>query len=97
MTQPPLPLTELLCSVAAIWAEKSDASLARLGRLVKNDTRFFARFENARVSTTTATLEEFAAFLGDAGNWPDGVVPQEAVDLVHRVGVTTGEAQDRAA
>lgn len=97
MTQQPIPLTELLCSVAAIWAEKSDASLARLGRLVKNDTSFFTRFENARVSTTTATLEEFAAFLTDPGNWPEGAVPQEAVDLAHRVGITTQEAQDRAA
>ena len=97
MTQQPIPLTELLCAVAAIWAEKSDASLARLGRLVKNDTSFFTRFENARVSTTTATLEEFAAFLGDAGNWPDGAVPQEALDLAHRVGISTREAQDRAA
>lgn len=97
MTQHPLPLTDLLCAVAAIWAEKSDASLARLGRLVKNDTSFFTRFENARVSTTTATLEAFARFLVEPANWPEGVVPQEAIDLAHRVGISTQEAQDRAA
>ena len=97
MTQQPIPLTDLLCTVAAIWADKSGASLARLGRLVKNDTSFFTRFENARVSTTTATLEAFARFLADPANWPDDGVPQEAIDLAHRVGITTQEAQDRAA
>jgi hypothetical protein len=97
MTQQPLPLTELLCSVASIWAEQSGTSVARLGRLVVNDTSFFTRFDNPRASTTTATLEKFAAFLGDAGNWTEGAVPQEAVDLAHRVGITTREAHNHAA
>lgn len=97
MTQPALPLTDLLCAAGAIWAERSDATLAKLGKLVVNDTSFFARFDNPRASTTTATLEKFAAFLGDPGNWPDGAVPQEAVDLAHRVGISTAEAQDHAA
>jgi hypothetical protein len=94
MAQQPPSLTDALCAVAAIWAERCEASLARLGRLVVNDTSFFTRFEKPGVSTTTATLEKFSAFLADAGNWPDGTVPQEAVDLAHRVGVTIREAQD---
>ena len=94
MTQQTLPLTDLLCAVGTIWAEQSDATLARLGRLVVNDTSFFARFDNPRASTTTATLEKFAAFLTEAGSWPDGAVPQEAIELAHRVGISIRERQD---
>lgn len=92
-----LSLVDRLRQVAQLWVSAQDASLARLGKTVVNDGGFFTRLETQVQGTTTATLEKFAAYLGDPGNWPEGVVPQEAIDLAHRVGITTGEAQDRAA
>lgn len=84
-------LSDLLCRVAALWVAADPtgrATLARLGRRVVNDTSFFARLENPGASTTTTTLERFARFLHDAANWPGGVVPVEACELAHRVGVS---------
>lgn len=92
-----LSLVDRLRHVAHMWVTSQDASLARLGKSVVNDGGFFTRLETQVQGTTTSTLEKFAAFLADPGNWPDGAVPQEAVDLAHRVGISTQEAQDRAA
>jgi hypothetical protein len=94
---PSLSLVDHLRQAARIWVAAHDASLARLGKSVVNDGGFFTRLETQVQGTTTATLEKFAAFLTDTGNWPDGAVPQEAIDLAHRVGVITREAQDHAA
>jgi hypothetical protein len=96
-TAPSLSLVDRLRLLAQLWAAQNDASLARLGKSVVNDGGFFTRLETQVQGTTTATLEKFAAFLANPGNWPDGVVPQEAVDLAHRVGISTREAQDHAA
>lgn len=92
-----LSLVDRLRQVAQLWVAAQDASLARLGKAVVNDGGFFTRLETQVQGTTTATLEKFAAFLADGGNWPEGAVPQEAIDLAHRVGITTPEVQDRAA
>lgn len=96
-TAPPLSLVDRLRQVAQLWVAGNDASLARLGKFVVNDGGFFTRLETQVQGTTTATLEKFAGFLADAGNWPGGAVPQEAVDLAHRVGISMAEAQDHAA
>ena len=93
-----ISLVDRLRQVAHLWVAANEArSLARLGKTVVNDGGFFTRLESAAQGTTTATLEKFAVFLGDPGNWPEGNVPQEAVDLAHRVGISTQEAQDHAA
>lgn len=93
---PSLSLVDHLRQAAWIWVAAHDASFARLGKSVVNDGGFFTRLETQVQGTTTATLEKFAAFLADAANWPEGAVPQEAIDLAHRVGVITREAQDHA-
>lgn len=94
---PALPLVDHLRAAAHLWVKANAASLSRLGKAVVNDGGFFTRLETQVQGTTTATLEKFAAFLTDPGNWPEGAVPQEAVDLAHRVGITTQEAHNRAA
>lgn len=83
----PLSLVDRLQLCAKLWAEASNGSPARLGRLVVNDSGFFSRLESAGASTTTSTLERFAGFLGDAANWPDGAVPVSVVEFVEAVGV----------
>lgn len=89
--QPSLPLTDRLQAVAALWIDahpEPRPSLARLGRQVVNDGGFFTRFEtNPAADTTTGTLAKFAAWLGDAANWPDGTVPEEAKAFAHVTGV----------
>ena len=84
----PAPLVERLKAAAQLWADANDASLARLGRAVMNDNGFFTRIDGNPV-TTTATLERFARFLGDAANWPEGAVPEEVRAFVHVTGVST--------
>ena len=78
---------------ADIWCGTNRASLAQLGRSAVSDSSFFSRPEPAR-GPTTATLERFARFLGDAANWPDGEVPEAVRGFVHVVGVTPERAQD---
>ena len=93
-SSPSLSLVDHLRETARIWVVANDASLTRLGKYVVNDGGFFTRLQTQVQGTTTATLEKFAAFLTDAGNWPEGAVPKEAIELAHRVGVTITEAQD---
>ena len=88
MTQDTLTLTDRLFAAARAWVEAHDATLARLGRAVVNDTSFFARLEKPQASPTTATLEKFARYLADPVNWPEGKVADEAKALAHVVGVT---------
>ena len=87
ITTEPAPLVERLKSAAQQWANANDATLARLGRVVMNDNGFFSRIDGNPV-TTTATLEKFARFLGEVGNWPTGVVPDDVLAFVHVTGVT---------
>ena len=90
----PVPILERLRAAADRWVEAHGATPARLGKLVVRDTTFFARLAQPGTSTTTATLEKFAAFLIDPANWPDATVAEEAEALAHVTGVS---ARPRAA
>lgn len=101
-------LIDRLKSCAALWCEATGRTPGALASIVVNHGSFFDRLESPQASTTTATLERFARYLGDAGNWPDGVVPDavrdfvavtgiEAVCVVHAPASTGGEAQDHGA
>ncbi|MFZ5745252.1 MAG: hypothetical protein ACOY7T_12320 [Pseudomonadota bacterium] len=83
-----LTLIDRLRQSADRWREVNDATLAKLGRLVINDGGFFSRIEAPGASTTTATLERFARFLGDPANWREGAVPDVVAEFVHAVGVS---------
>lgn len=86
-----ISLSEHLLACAHQWcAAHGDAKLATLGRVAMNDTAFFTR--DHRHGPTTATLEKFAAFLADLAQWPDGAVPREVCEFVHRVEGRTPEA-----
>lgn len=85
-------LIDRLRECAQLWAAANEASLARLGRTVVNDGGFFSRIDQPSASTTTATLERFARFLSDEGNWPGGQVPPDVVAFAHVNGVTAPAA-----
>lgn len=85
-------LTERLVAAGERWAAAHDATLARLGKMVVNDTAFFTNLARMRRGPSTGTLEEFAQFLADPANWPDGDVAEEAKALAHVVGVTAPAA-----
>lgn len=89
-----LRLRDSLLIAAECWARATGRSTGALSSVVANNGRALERLRDPANSVTDATLEKFAAFLGDPGNWPEGAVPQEALDLAHRVGVTAKEAQD---
>jgi len=84
-------LKSRLIAAAQFWAGAHDpeAPLSRLGKRVAGDANFFARIEAPDATLQVATLERFARFLGDAGNWPDGAVPDEVCDFVHVTGVSS--------
>ncbi|MAY19750.1 MAG: hypothetical protein CL955_03950 [Erythrobacteraceae bacterium] len=74
------------------WDDATGAAPTRLGRIVCNDGDAIARLANEGTSITLAKLEQFATFLADAENWPEGDVPEEAVAFAHRVGVSVTPA-----
>ncbi|MBB3034028.1 hypothetical protein [Alteriqipengyuania lutimaris] len=85
---PPLSLVDRLRTAADAWAQESDATLAKLGRVVVNHSGFFNDLDRMPRGPSTDTLEKFARYLIDPANWPEGAVSQEAVELAHVVGVT---------
>lgn len=77
---------------ADLWAQAHDATLARLGRTVVNDGGYFTRLDSQPKGTTTASLERFAQFLGNPGNWPEGhTLPEAVQQFVAITGVHTGD------
>lgn len=78
-------LTDHLYACAELWAETSGKSVARLSTIVVNDGKFFPRLGQGRLGVTTATLEKFAEFFADAGSWPEGGIPAEVGEFIHRV------------
>lgn len=88
----PTPLIDRLRHCATLWSDANGRTLGALSSIVMNHGSFFDRFIEPGASTTTATLERFARYLGDAANWPDGVVPETVCDFVHVVGVTPAVA-----
>lgn len=79
-------LKSRLLAVAERWAAAHDgAPLSRLGKPVAGDANFFDRLQRGG-GINLATLEKFAEHLADPANWPEGCVPQEALDLAHAVG-----------
>ncbi len=101
MDAPPVAPLERLFLAANQWAEACGKSRSHLARLVVNDSGFFSRIDGGKTSPTLTTLTKFAQFFADAGNWPDGRVPAEAVEFAHVNGVSveagevaTGQARD---
>lgn len=85
-------LIERLHRCAVIWTQTHGAAPGRIGRLVVNDAGVLPRISQPGASVTTGTLEKFAMFLADPANWPDGAVPQDALDLAHVTGVSSAAA-----
>ena len=84
-------LKSRLLAAADRWSEAHDgAPLSRLGKPVAGDANFFERVRSGG-GINLATLEKFAAHLADPANWPEGAVPQEALDLAHAVGGSAAE------
>ncbi len=89
-------LTERLVTASECWTAACDVTLARLGKIVANDTAFFTNLAKMRRGPSTDTLEKFARFLADAANWPEGEVAEEAKALAHVVGVSPVDAVQSA-
>lgn len=77
----------LLCAAEA-WSKVTGRTLGALSSIVSNHAQTIERLRDPSNKVTDATLEKFAAYLADAANWPEGAVPQEAIDLAHVTGVT---------
>ena len=53
----PQTLTERLVAASECWTATCDATLARLGKVVANDTAFFTNLAKMRRGPSTDTLE----------------------------------------
>lgn len=84
----PKTLLDRLVDSAKLWATANGRSLGALASIVVNHGSFFDRLAVPGASTTTATLERFARYLGDCSSWPDGAVPAEVRAFVHVTGIT---------
>ncbi|MGD9470637.1 MAG: hypothetical protein AB7G24_00905 [Novosphingobium sp.] len=82
------PITRLQ-ACTALWCAATGRSRGALSSIVANDGGFFTRLDSPGATTTVATLQKFARFLGDAANWPEGhLVPVEVSAFLHAVGIT---------
>lgn len=88
-----MDLKSRLFAAADAWLAAHDAPPSRLGKRVAGDANYFERLKADGASTTTATLTKFAQFFADAGNWPDGRVPAEAVEFAHVNGVSVEQGE----
>lgn len=82
-----------LTQCAQLWAEANGKSTTWLARAVVNDGGYFDRIAETG-STTTLTLERFARFLCNVGNWPEGAVPAEVIAFGHVTGVSAAEVRN---
>lgn len=74
--------------LATSLAEEAPVPLSRLSKRVMDDGKFFDNLSEMPRGPSTDTLEKFARFLADPGNWPEGAVAEEARALAHVCGVT---------
>lgn len=75
-------MKDQLIRLATIWATVSSRSVARLATIVVADGKFFDRIGARGKDLQTETFEKFLSFFRDGANWPDGRIPQTAVDLL---------------
>lgn len=87
-----MDLKSLLFVAAEMWCAANDAPMSRIGKLVMGGANFFERLSGPKVSCTTASLEKFADFFADAGSWPEGRIPAEVGEFIHRVAGISPEA-----
>ena len=81
-------LRDRLLDAAQAWSRATGRTLGALSSVVSNHAQTIERLRDPGNKVTDATLEKFASYLADPANWPEGAVPQEAVDLAHVVGIT---------
>ena len=84
----PPRLRDRLLIAAERWSEATGRTLGALSSVVSNHAQTIDRLRDPANKVTDATLEKFAAFLADPANWPEGAVPQEAIELAHVTGIS---------
>lgn len=92
-----MTLIERMLKVAAIWAEaQGHSSTSRLSTIVANDGRVLAKLKDGG-GANIGTLDKFVVYLRDCANWPGGVIPLGAVELLAAIGhISTIPEQDAA-
>lgn len=60
-------------------------SLSRVATIVVNSGSFFERLKQGK-TFSVHNLERFAAWFRTPGNWPDGVIPHDAVAALASIG-----------
>ena len=88
-------MTDQIVTLAKIWCASTGLSLPRLATLVLNRGSFFDRMAEPGTSCNVETIERFLLFFRDEGKWPEGVIPDTALDLLDNFANIA--AQDREA
>lgn len=96
MDQPAsLSLRERLLGTAHVWCETTGKSLGSLSTTVTGTGKTLKQYADG-MTITDAKLEQFARFLADPANWPDGMVAEEARTLAHVCGVSAADSASSA-
>lgn len=93
-----------LFTAADAWCAATGRSPGALSSLVTNHGGTLERLRDPNAAVTDVTLEKFARFLMDQGNWPEGAeIAQAVIVFGHAVGVSavlasasTGQAGEKS-
>jgi succinyl-CoA synthetase beta subunit len=81
-----MTLIEKMLRVAELWAEaQGHSSTSRLSNIVANDGRVLAKLAEGG-GATISTIDKFVVYLREPANWPEGMVPFEAAELLAAIG-----------
>lgn len=89
-----------LVRIAEVYEAEASAhggkSLARVATIVVNRGSFFERLRSGD-GFSVKNLDRFAAWFRDPANWPQGAIPQQALDALQDIGRPAIEPQAEAA
>lgn len=86
--QAPVRLREALRRAADEWCTATGRSLGALSTLVSNYAGTISRLDDPGAAITDLKLEQFARWLAQPANWPEGRVEKGAEEFAHRVGIS---------
>ena len=74
-------INEQVERLADIWAEASGRSKSRLATIVVNRGHFFESMRG-KATYSIEAFEKFLSFFRNGDNWPEGHIPEQAVQLL---------------
>lgn len=74
-------LEEILIRLSEIWCEVTDRKESTLSARLANDGKMLASVRDGSF-VTTGKYQHFLAWFRSGDNWPDGRIPEQAVEIL---------------